>query len=107
MKTPEEIKKGLTCAIDGCMEPEVCESCPYYIKDDDVMCYVSAMMKDALAYIEQLEERIDRAMIQMHGDCGCCAYVETPSYESPCSECIQSPSRPMWEYEGLPEVKEV
>ena len=56
-KTPEEIKKGLKCAIDGCLEPEMCEVCPYYIEDDDVMCYVSAMAKDALTYIEQLESK--------------------------------------------------
>ena len=61
MKTPEEIKKGLTCAIDGCMEPEVCERCPYNIKAD-VMCHVSEMANDAIALIERLESERDAAL---------------------------------------------
>lgn len=61
MKTHDEIKKGLTCAIDGCLEPEVCERCPYNI-EADVMCHVSAMANDALALIERLESERDAAL---------------------------------------------
>ena len=61
MKTPEEIKKGLTCAIDGCLEPEVCERCPYNI-EADVMCHVSAIANDTLALIERLESERDAAL---------------------------------------------
>lgn len=49
-KTPEEIKKGLEC----CTIPD-CEGCPY---DDDPSCVVKNA--DALAYIQQLEERNER-----------------------------------------------
>lgn len=105
VKTPEEIKKGIKCAIKGCMEPEVCEACPYYIKDGDVMCCTSDIISDSLAYIEELEERINLMMIDAaDGDCGCCVYGDLTMNELPCSECIQSPSHPMWEYDGLPEL---
>ena len=64
MKTHVEIKKGLTCAIDGCLEPEVCERCPYNI-EADVMCHVSAMANDALALIERLESERDAALAKV------------------------------------------
>ncbi len=50
MKTPDEIKKGLTWCIKG----DYCKGCPY---EDD--CYVNLrntpMVKEAFAYIQQLE----------------------------------------------------
>lgn len=54
MKTPEEIKKGLRhCSEDGC------KSCNY--EDDCNMADgFSVLAFDALAYIQQLEEGIDR-----------------------------------------------
>lgn len=52
MKTPDDIKKGLFC----CWE-DGCATCPY---DDD--CTMEAnfeqLAKDALAYIQQLEEKL-------------------------------------------------
>ena len=52
MKSPDEIKKGLFC----CWE-DGCATCPY---DDD--CTMEAnfeqLAKDALAYIQQLEETV-------------------------------------------------
>ena len=99
MKTPEEIKKGLErCKDDRC----ICDECEF--SDGNVKKWRS-LMGDALAYIEQLEERIDLMLIQMRGDCGCCVYRGRPSYKSPCTECLCGNGRPMWEYEGLPEVK--
>lgn len=50
MKKPNDIKKGLTWCIKG----DYCKGCPY---EDD--CYVNLknipMIKEALAYIQQLE----------------------------------------------------
>ena len=52
MKTPEEIKKGLeVCRADECHGHHT--GCPY---DDDFFC-IMHICGDALAYIEQLEER--------------------------------------------------
>lgn len=60
MKTPEEIKKGLRFCHDADSEDiGKCKLvCPYY-GDGQFPCGITTMMKDALAYIEQLEERID------------------------------------------------
>lgn len=52
MKTPDEIKKGLEC----CTIP-VCAECPY---DSEASCVVKN--EDALALIQQLEEKYARAM---------------------------------------------
>ena len=99
MKTPDVIKKGLErCKDDRC----ICDECEF--SDGNVKKWRS-LMGEALDYIEQLEERIDLMMIQMRGDCGCCVYRGRPSYKSPCTECLCGNGRPMWEYEGLPEVK--
>lgn len=105
MKTPEEIKKGLSvCSnADAVNEPGECEGCPYLI-EGQILCGINTMMKDSIDYIEQLEERINLMLIQMRGDCGCCAYKGRPSYKSPCTECLCGENRPMWEYEGLPEL---
>ena len=98
MKTPEEIKHSLKrCYTIGMP----CDGCPYEQYDgcNDMLA------DDALSYICQLEERISLMMIQMRGDCGCCAYKGRPSYKSPCTECLCGENRPMWEYEGLPDEK--
>lgn len=59
MKTPEEIKKALECCIRGDNATlDKCGSvCPYYI-ENHFLCGITNMMKDALAYIEQLEEQL-------------------------------------------------
>lgn len=57
MKTPEEIKKGLECCnnmADGCMK------CPYETEVEFGWHCVVERNIDALAYIEQLEDGIDR-----------------------------------------------
>lgn len=52
MKTPEEIKKGL----EQCAETDTCENCHY--RDDCMEVFRNTpVTKDALAYIQQLEER--------------------------------------------------
>lgn len=97
MKTPEEIKKGLErCKDDRC----ICDECEF--SDGNVKKWRS-LMGDALAYIEQLEKRIDLMLIQMAGDCGVCKHRDEES--GPCDTCMHDEDRHGWEYEGLPEVK--
>lgn len=94
MKTPEEIKNALyNCTHGGCYKHE----CAY---EDDGDCSGS-VMKDALAYIEQLEEQIQLMRIQMQGDCGCCRHKAETELRA---GCVSKPERPHLEYEGLPEV---
>lgn len=60
MKTPEEIKKGLEC----CASAEImCGECPYY--EDGVDC--EGIEEDALALIQQLEERVPKWTDVMDG----------------------------------------
>lgn len=54
MKTPEEIKDGLGLCSKA-QHGNVCGKCPYQY--GNVECIVS-MVKDALAYIQQLEDHI-------------------------------------------------
>lgn len=59
--------------------------------------------REALAYIEQLEETISLMKLQMRGDCGTC----THKYDiATCDRCLSRKEyHPLWEYEGLPEVQ--
>ena len=50
MKTPDEIKKGL----EVCQGNTKCDQCPY-----GVAC-IHALIPDALSYIQQLEDAIDK-----------------------------------------------
>lgn len=101
MKTPDEIKKGLRL----CSTWETnCEECPYNVGGKIFACGCK-LKGDALAYIEQIEERIALMLIQMRGDCGCCKHRnERPSEGGPCNKCAEKDGHPLWEYEGLPEV---
>lgn len=54
MRTPDEIKKGLgCCGING----QDCSACPYQW---NITC-IEVAMRDALAYIQQLETRLAQA----------------------------------------------
>lgn len=53
MKTPDEIKK----AVSLCILCERCTDCPYCESESEAGC-MSALNADALAYIEQLENRV-------------------------------------------------
>ncbi|MGN0996535.1 MAG: hypothetical protein ACI4PG_06480 [Candidatus Ventricola sp.] len=104
MKTPEEIMTGMR----KCHSEENCDGCPYL--SEEAFCE-RRLEEDALQYMEQLEkrckeqeERIRLMIIQMRGDCGCCAHKGRPSHKSLCTVCLSEESRPMWKYEGLPEV---
>lgn len=56
MRTPEEIKKGLECCAKN--KPYPCNGCPYERTfEEEWSCKLHS---DALAYIKQLEEGIDR-----------------------------------------------
>lgn len=58
MKTPEEIKKGLECRIRGVNEKcdYRCDKCDIYIPGYNLENRYS----DALAYIQQLEDAVDK-----------------------------------------------
>lgn len=98
MRTPEEIKIGLACEVS-------CNNCAYYKGTLDGEDCSSRVIRDTLAYIEQLEETISLMKIQMRGDCGCCKHGKDGDMRR-CNECLASREyHPLWEYEGLPEVK--
>ena len=108
MKTPEEIKQALKlCYVetehvsDKPWPIRACVKCPYEHLADDCN---DTLAKDALATITQLEETISLMMIQMRGDCGCCKHGRDMAW---CNRCLTSREdyHPLWEYEGLPEVK--
>ena len=57
MKKPEEIKKGLECCFKG----NQCKGhCPYNGPGHGIFQCTSALAKDALAYIQQLEAQVPR-----------------------------------------------
>lgn len=100
MKTPEEIKKALECRAREDMRTG-CRVCPYY---DGKVCE-GMVARDALVYIEQLEEAVSLMKIQMRGDCGTCKHDRGRDM-TVCGKCLASKEyHPLWEYEGLPEVK--
>ena len=56
MKTPEEIKKGLTlCSHEGHGEEIICEHCPYDSNSCAVLICTRRLSADALTFIQQLE----------------------------------------------------
>ena len=63
-KTPDEIKKGLECCMDyqNCTEGED-PQCPYY----DVKRCMEALLADALAYIQQLESKLECSQMTIDG----------------------------------------
>ena len=99
MKKPDDIKEALRKCI-GWNSGYRCGECRYW--NGSAMCKPE-LCNDAIAYIEQLEERIILMLIQMRGDCGCCKHKEEKG--EPCISCSINGDRPNWEYEGLPEVK--
>lgn len=106
MKTDEEIKLGLElCCQDGnvsngkCPYGRDCEEC-----DSDG---IQRLKADALALINRLEEENMCLKIQMRGDCGVCKHKDNGER---CAACLSDTykhhiTHPLWEYEGLPEVK--
>lgn len=103
-KSPEEIKKGLACHAENGLQRLNCSECVYHGKGARP-CRI-AVHEDAIAYIEQLEERICLMMIQMRGDCGCCLHRDAPENAEICMDCLNKTQlgETNWEYEGLPEI---
>ena len=64
MKTPEEIKKGIEIAANGCLTCYCCfTDCPYNLEchpmeEDTNVDMPKKMVSDAIAYIQQLENHI-------------------------------------------------
>ena len=64
MKTPEEIKKGLEIAVNGCLPCDrPITDCPYDLEchpmnEDTNVDMPKQMLADAIAYIQQLENHI-------------------------------------------------
>lgn len=56
MKTHEEIKKGLECCCDNVS----CMKCTYYDRRDRKYACETALLADALAYIQQLEAQVPK-----------------------------------------------
>lgn len=57
MKTPDDIKKGLEQCVKAESGETGCSGCPYImscVKEEDP----DSIMADALAYIQQLEEKL-------------------------------------------------
>ena len=108
MRTPEEVKKALKACAFGCFH-----DCPYHDNPSNYDCQ-ELLVADALALVEQLEEKIQLMLIQMKGDCGTCKHrmderkvadKQLGCRLSPaCYECLKKDGRSMWEYEGLPEL---
>lgn len=51
MKTPEEIKRGLGCCLEG-----FCKNCSY----EEILNCTESVMEDALDYIRQLEAQVPK-----------------------------------------------
>lgn len=56
MKTPEAIKKGLACCADA--SQGACDHCPYVNDCEDFGA--CKLPRDALAYINQIESRVQK-----------------------------------------------
>ena len=123
-KTPEEIKKGLECAVTMRCAKTLC---PYFMDDeDDSGACISKIQADALAYIQQLEARIDTviAKVVLFDEAVAAgekmkrerdAAVEELRRTFDCSLCIHSASgecdgwgrcgfnKPNWQWRGVQE----
>jgi hypothetical protein len=106
MKPPDEVKKGLQLCSNGNMRE--CMQCPYPIGFE---CFEQPM-KDALAYIQQLESRL--AQVERERDaavkvmrlvrlCENCKHCDKPCESYPCSSCAmdRERSKPNWEWRGV------
>ena len=108
-RTPEEIKKGLECcSVDGLS----CSNCSYCVSCD---ADIHALERDALAYIQQLENHIgeltemvhqlererDAAVSDLENNKRCETCINyTPGYF--CLGCRQGSN---WQWRGVQEVE--
>jgi len=62
MKTPDEIKNGLECCVQG----NVCrKNCPYGGSPHGIVVCTANLSRDALAYIQQLEAANDELLTKV------------------------------------------
>lgn len=95
MKTPEEIKKGLECCS---ISHDYCGTeCPYN-------CYANgsaklSLLKDALAYIQQLEREKDAAVadLRIYAGCKVCKFGDL-KFPNDCMDCIRMCN---WQWRGV------
>ena len=119
-RTPEEIKRGLECcSVDGLS----CSNCSYCVSCD---ADIHALERDALAYIQQLENHIgeltemvhqlererDAAVEQLRKGgraCSTCKFSEDiPENDKICEECRLTGTKLLysnWEWVGPQEVE--
>lgn len=116
MKTPEEIKRGLQYCATPVHALKGCAVCPYW--DYMLGCGEDCMMKDALTYIQQLEQdnaQKDERIRQLERDnaylmriardsCTMCKNVFVDVSDEPCASCINGHgARDNWEWRGVEE----
>ena len=98
MKTPDEIKKGLECCKLGISWSSTCaKGCPYLNEPvPGGRCEIS-LLRDALAYIQQLEVERDAAVKDMKNsrDCQCCKHYDV-RWDEPCVHCDHDNNRFEW-----------
>lgn len=118
-RTPEEIKKGLDCCIyetDDSSLVDHCRVCPY---QPTGLC-IRTLLKDALAYIQQIERERDAAVEQLKDAdtidlfyCSHCKHEQLCDYnlnscedcekDCPCHTCVDMCN---WQWRGVPEEVE-
>ena len=93
MKTPEEIKSGLS----ACMTDGGCTVCPYHSMGSGAKC-IPAMSSDAFAYVQELESHLaqanrerDAAVDAIHDVCSFC---KGNGFPTDCERCMLSKYRP-------------
>lgn len=99
MKTPDEIKDGLErCQLNEERSIPNCKYCPYEF-DPNAQCDL-VLHADALAYIEQLEERLaqvererDAAVSELASNCRACRFIVDDSH---CEDCFQRVGKHPW-----------
>ena len=93
MKSADEIKNGLVCCVQG----NVCrKNCPYGGRPHGIVECTSRLSRDALAYIQQLESKLNQAVedIRMLGRTGeficpvCAYYNHGEGTKGECVKCL-------------------
>ena len=126
MKTPDEIKKGLGCCIEGW-----CSKCPYdqvcdgHMADGGDMIPAAEPLADFFALIQQQEQQLaekDARIAELERErdaavadlekmgnarpyCGTCMYVDLTIEEEPCVNCHEGYFENHWQWRGVQEVE--
>ena len=112
MKTPDEIKKGLECAMPRSCNGHKCSTCPnatYSLHE----LLKGDLIKDTFDYITQLEQRLAQAERERDAlmydfprgfACHTCKHETTDCNDFPCNDCVEA-SRGVhwvrWEWRGV------